>query len=151
MYLILGTQFRSYWQPLMILATVPLAFTGVVFGLLISGNPLSLFTLYGVVALAGIAVNAAIVLISAANARLAAGMSLLHATLYAARRRVIPILITSLTTIAGLMSLALGLGGKSLIWGPVATAIVWGLAFSSVLTLILIPLLYRLSMGRRGE
>ncbi len=150
MYLILGTQFRSYWQPLMILATVPLAFTGVVFGLLISGNPLSLFTLYGVVALAGIAVNAAIVLISAANARLEAGMSLLHATLYAARRRVIPILITSLTTIAGLMSLALGLGGQSLIWGPVATAIVWGLAFSSVLTLILIPLLYRLSMGRRA-
>jgi multidrug efflux pump subunit AcrB len=75
-------------------------------------------------------------------------MSLLHATLYAARRRVIPILITSLTTIAGLMSLALGLGGQSLIWGPVATAIVWGLAFSTALTLLVIPLLYRISMGR---
>jgi len=151
MYLILGTQFRSYWQPLMILATVPMAFTGVVLGLLITKNPLSLFTLYGVVALAGIAVNAAIVLISAANQRLDAGMSVLHATLYAARRRVIPILITSLTTIAGLLSLATGLGGKSLIWGPVATAIVWGLAFSTVLTLIVIPLLYRMSMGRAGR
>ena len=117
-------------------------------GLLITGNPLSLFTLYGVVALAGIAVNAAIVLISAANQRLAAGMSVLHATIYAARRRVVPVLITSLTTIAGLFSLATGLGGKSLIWGPVATAIVWGLAFSTVLTLIVIPLLYRLFMGR---
>ena len=148
MYAILGTQFRSYWQPLMILSTVLMAFTGVTFGLLVSGNPLSLYTLYGVVALAGIAVNAAIVLISAGNQRLAAGMSVLHATIYAARRRVIPILITSLTTIAGLFSLATGLGGKSLIWGPVATAIVWGLAFSTLLTLVVIPLLYRLFMGR---
>jgi multidrug efflux pump subunit AcrB len=148
MYLILGTQFRSYFQPLMILATVPMAFIGVVLGMRITHNPMSLFTLYGLVALAGIAVNAAIVLISAANARLAAGMSLLHATLYAARRRVIPILITSLTTIAGLFSLAAGLGGHSLIWGPVATAIVWGLAFSTLLTLIVVPLLYRLTMGR---
>ena len=148
MYAILGTQFRSYWQPLMILSTVIMAFTGVTYGLLVSGNPLSLYTLYGVVALAGIAVNAAIVLISAGNQRLNAGMSVLHATIYAARRRVIPILITSLTTIAGLFSLATGLGGKSLIWGPVATAIVWGLAFSTILTLIVIPLLYRLFMTR---
>jgi len=149
MYLILGAQFRSYWQPFMILVTVPMAFTGVVLGLVLTGNPLSLYTLYGVVALAGVAVNSAIVLISAGNDRLGAGMSLLHATLYAARRRLIPILITSLTTIAGLFSLAAGLGGKSLVWGPVATAIVWGIAFSTVLTLLLIPLIYRLAM-RRG-
>jgi len=148
MYAILGTQFRSYWQPLMILSTIIMAVTGVTYGLLVSGNPLSLYTLYGVVALAGIAVNAAIVLISAGNQRLAAGMTVLHATLYAARRRVIPILITSLTTVAGLFSLATGLGGKSLIWGPVATAIVWGLAFSTILTLIVVPLLYRLFMSR---
>ncbi|HHO60091.1 MAG TPA: efflux RND transporter permease subunit, partial [Thiotrichales bacterium] len=143
-YAILGTQFKSYFQPLLILATMPMAFTGVTLGLLITGNPLSLFTMYGVVALAGIAVNAAIVLISAANARLQAGMSITHATLYAARRRIIPILITTLTTIAGLSSLAMGLGGASLIWGPVATAIVWGLGLSSVLTLFAIPLLFRL-------
>lgn len=146
MYLILGTQFRSYIQPLMILSAIPMAFTGVVIGLLITQNPLSLFTLYGVVALAGIAVNAAIVLISAANSRLNGGMSVLHATIYAARQRVIPIVITTLTTIAGLFSLATGLGGKSLIWGPVATAIVWGLIFSATLTLLVVPLLYRLSM-----
>ncbi|HEY5789567.1 MAG TPA: efflux RND transporter permease subunit [Gammaproteobacteria bacterium] len=149
-YVILGTQFRSYFQPLMILTTVPMAFTGVTLGLLITGNPLSLFTLYGIVALSGIAVNSAIVLISAGNERRRNGMSLLHATLYAARRRVIPILITSLTTVAGLFSLATGLGGKSLLWGPVATAIVWGLVFSTVLTLLVVPLLYRLFMGRAG-
>lgn len=147
MYAILGTQFRSYWQPFMILSTLFMAFTGVTFGLLISNNPMSLYTLYGVVALAGIAVNAAIVLISAGNLRLRAGMSVMHATIYASRRRVIPILITSLTTVAGLFSLATGLGGKSLIWGPVATAIVWGLIFSTLLTLIVVPLLYRLFMS----
>jgi len=150
-YLILGTQFRSYWQPFMILMTMPMAFTGVVFGLAVTNNPLSLFTLYGVVALVGIAINAAIVMIDAANTRLEAGMSLLHATIYAARRRVVPIVITSLTTIAGLFSLATGLGGKSLIWGPVASAIVWGLAFSTVLTLFVMPLLYRTFMQRTYE
>ena len=149
MYMILGTQFGSYVQPFMILATVPMAFTGVVAGLLITDNPLSLFTMYGVVALAGIAVNAAIVLITAANERLGSGMSVLHATLYAARRRVIPILITSMTTIAGLFSLATGLGGHSLMWGPVATAIVWGLVVSTILTLFVVPLLYRITMSSR--
>ncbi len=145
-YLILAAQFRSYFQPLLILVTVPLAFTGVTLGLLVSGNPLSLYTLYGVIALTGIAVNAAIVLIDAANARRAAGLSTLHATLYAARRRVIAILMTTGTTIAGLFSLAFGLAGKSLLWGPVAASIVWGLAFSTLLTLFVVPVLYRLFM-----
>lgn len=147
-YIILGTQFRSYWQPFMVLVSLPLAITGVVMGLFITNNPLSLYTLYGVVALMGISVNSAIVLISAANARLESGMSLLHATVYAARRRFIPILITSLTTIAGLFSLAAGLAGKSLVWGPVATAIVSGLAVSTMLTLFVIPLIYRTFMGK---
>ena len=149
-YLILGTQFNSYFQPLLIMATIPIAFTGVVLGLIVSGNPLSLYTLYGVVALTGIVVNSAIVLIAAANGRIQSGMSLLHATVYAGRRRVIPVIITSLTTIAGLFSLAVGIGGKSLLWGPVAAAIVWGLGVATFLTLFLIPLLYRLFM-RRGQ
>jgi multidrug efflux pump subunit AcrB len=148
-YLILAAQFRSYWQPLLILSTVPLAFTGVVYGLFVSRHPLSLYTLYGVIALTGIAVNSAIVLIDAANERRSWGMSVLHAILYAARRRVVPILITSLTTIAGLFSLAFGLAGKSLIWGPVASGIVWGLAFSTALTLFVVPLLYRAFMERK--
>ena len=141
-YVILAAQFRSYWQPAMILATVPLAFTGVVFGLLVSGNPLSLFTLYGVVALTGIAVNSAIVLIDAANTRRKQGMRVLHAIVFAARRRIVPIIITSTTTIAGLFSLAFGLGGHSLIWGPVAASIVWGIGFSTLLSVFAMPMLY---------
>ncbi|WP_418317008.1 efflux RND transporter permease subunit [Piscinibacter sakaiensis] len=141
-YLILAAQFRSYFQPMMILVTVPSAFTGVAFGLAISNNPLSLYTLYGVIALTGIAVNSAIVLIDAANDRMQRGMSTIHAIIQAARRRVVPILITTTTTIGGLFSLAFGLGGHSLLWGPVAASIVWGLAFSTLLTLFVVPLLY---------
>jgi multidrug efflux pump subunit AcrB len=148
MYLILSTQFQSYFQPLMILLTVPLAFVGVTLGLLVSGHPLSLFTMYGIVALAGIAVNSSIVLISTANDNIKKGMSLTHATFYAARRRMLPIIITTLTTVAGLFSLASGLGGHSLIWSPVATSIVWGLIFSSSLTMFAIPVLYQLAMRR---
>jgi multidrug efflux pump subunit AcrB len=151
-YLIIATQFRSYFQPLLILSTVPMAFTGVVFGLLVTGNPLSLYTLYGVIALTGIAVNSAIVLIDAANARIKSGMRPLHATVYAARRRVVPILMTTTTTIAGLFSLAVGLGGKSLVWGPVASSIVAGLGVASLLTLFMVPTLYRVfQRGHGGE
>ncbi|KDE40962.1 RND multidrug efflux transporter [Nitrincola lacisaponensis] len=148
MYLILGAQFRSYFQPFIILLTIPMAFTGVAYGLWLSNNPLSLYTLYGLVALSGIAVNSAIVLIAAANSRREAGMSIQHAIIYASRRRLVPILITAATTMAGLMGLALGLGGKSLIFGPVATAIVWGICVSTLLTLFTIPLIYKLTSRR---
>lgn len=149
-YLILAAQFTSYWQPLMILVTVPLAFSGVAYGLALTQNPLSLYTLYGVIALTGIAVNSAIVLIDAANDRKARGMSTVHAVVSASRRRVIPILITTLTTLGGLFSLAFGLGGKSLLWGPVASSIFWGLLFSTVLTLFIIPLIYLIFMRDRS-
>ena len=75
-------------------------------------------------------------------------MGALHAAVHAARRRVVPILITTSTTIGGLLSLALGLGGKSLIWGPVASSIVWGLTVSTALTLFVVPLLYLVFMRR---
>jgi multidrug efflux pump subunit AcrB len=142
-YLVLATQFRSYFQPMLIIVTVPMAFTGVVFGLFITQQTLSLYTIYGIVALTGIAVNASIVLIDATNTRIAGGMRPLHAIMYAARRRVIPILMTTLTTIAGLFSLATGLGGKSLLWGPVATSMVFGLFVATTLTLFIVPVLFR--------
>jgi multidrug efflux pump subunit AcrB len=89
-------------------------------------------------------------MIAAANERLRAGMDCAHAIVWAARRRVVPILITTATTIGGLFSLAFGIGGKSLLWGPVAASIVWGLGFSTLLTLFVVPLLYLMFM-RRGR
>ncbi|MBV1883945.1 MAG: efflux RND transporter permease subunit [Pseudomonadales bacterium] len=149
MYLIMATQFKSYSQPIIVLVTMPLAFTGVTFGLLVTNNVLSMFTMYGMVALTGIAVNAAIVLMDATNQRFADGMSALHATVYAARRRVIPIIITTTTTIAGLFSLAAGLGGKSVMWGGMATSIVSGIAFATALSLFVVPILIYFSMRRK--
>ena len=146
-FLILGAQYRSYLQPALILLKVPMAFAGVILGLLISREPVSLYTLYGGVALAGITVNSAILLFSAANDRIEAGMSIVHATFYAARRRLIPILITSFATMAGLLPLAVAGDGASSLWRPVATAIVWGLSFSTLLTLFVVPLIYRLALG----
>jgi multidrug efflux pump subunit AcrB len=99
------------------------------------------------VALAVIAVNSAILMFSVAHDRLAAGMGVVHAAVYAARRRMLPILITSLTTLVGLLPLALADNQSTTMWQPVATAIVWGVGFSTILTLFIVPLLYRLAMG----
>lgn len=141
-YLILGTQFRSYTQPFLILFSVPLAFAGVVLYLAISGTPFSTTVLYAGVALAGIAVNDAIVLISFINEQRKSGKSARDSVITAAETRLRPILLTSLTTIGGLAPTALGLGGKSVVWGPMASTIVFGLIFSTMATLIFIPALY---------
>ena len=146
-FIIVGAQFRSYSLPFLVLLKIPMAFSGVVLGLLISREPISLYTLYGGVALAGIAVNSAILMFSAAHDRLETGMSVVHASVFAARRRMLPILITSLTTLVGLLPLALAGDASATMWRPVATAIVWGVGFSTVLTLFILPLLYRLVMA----
>ena len=144
-YLILATQFNSYTQPLLILMTVPFAFVGVIVFLLISGTPLSTTVIYASVALAGIAVNDAIVLITFANkGRRDDGKAVGAAVTEAAVTRLRPILLTSLTTIAGLTPTAIGLGGASVVWGPMASTIIFGLVFSTLTTLIVVPGFYGL-------
>ncbi len=138
-FLILGTQFKSYIQPLIILTTVPFAFIGAMVGLLISGDKFGIVTLFGVVALAGIVVNDAIVLISFVNAARRRGVERWESIVQAGRQRLRPVILTSVTTIGGLLPTAIGLGGSSAIWRPLASTIAWGLLFSTVLTLIAIP------------
>jgi len=142
MYVLLALQFGRLILPVVILATAPMALAGVVIGLLVTGQPITLYTLYGGVALSGVAVNASIVLASAGEDRLALGMHPLRAAFHAARRRLLPIIITTLTVIGGLISLAFGWGGNSLLWGPVASAIVWGLVVATPLTLFVTPLMH---------
>lgn len=149
MYALLALQFGRLALPLVILATAPMALAGVVIGLWVSGQSVTLYTLYGGVALSGVAVNASIVLASAGEDRLAQGMHPLHAAFHAARRRLLPIIITTLTVIGGLISLAFGWGGDSLLWGPVASAIVWGLAVATPLTLFVTPLMHGWLMRMR--
>ncbi|MBN2551598.1 MAG: efflux RND transporter permease subunit [Spirochaetales bacterium] len=141
-YLILGTQFKSYLQPALILVTVPFAFVGVVLYLFVSGTPFSTTVLYAGVALAGIAVNDSIVLVSYVNGLKSSGKTTAEAVAEGTTTRLRPILLTSLTTIAGLLPTALGLGGKSVVWGPMASTIIFGLVFSTITALFIIPSLY---------
>lgn len=151
MYAWLAVQFGRPVLPLVILATAPMAWAGVVIGLLVSGQPITLYTLYGCVALSGVAVNASIVLVSAGEDRLLLGMSPLASAFLAARRRLVPIIITTLTVIGGLVSLAFGWGGNSLLWGPLASAIVWGLVVATPLTLFVTPLMHTALLRLRAR
>ena len=144
-YFILGTQFRSFLQPLVILMTVPFAFIGAMVGLITSGNPLSVASTYGLVALAGIVVNDSIVLVEFINRQRTAGTGKWQAIINAGRTRLRPILLTSITTVSGLLPMALGVGGKSAIWMPMASTIVWGLSVATLLTLFVIPAFYAIS------
>ncbi|MFO7849946.1 MAG: efflux RND transporter permease subunit, partial [Spirochaetia bacterium] len=141
-YLILGTQFKSYGQPFLILFSVPFAFTGVILFLVLSGTPFSTTVLYAGVALAGIAVNDSIVLVSFINDLKAQNYTIEEAVLSASQMRLRPIILTTLTTIAGLLPTAVGIGGRSVVWGPMASTIVFGLFFSTLTALLLIPCLY---------
>ncbi|MBN2533386.1 MAG: efflux RND transporter permease subunit [Spirochaetales bacterium] len=150
-YVILGTQFKSYTQPLLILFSVPFAFVGVIFFLLISGTPFSTTVLYSGVALAGIAVNDAIVLISFINEKRKDGMPVKESVIESAQTRLRPILLTSITTIAGLIPTAIGIGGQSVVWGPMASTIIFGLLFSTLSTLVFVPCFYGLIYDRKGR
>jgi multidrug efflux pump subunit AcrB len=143
-YLILGAQFRSFLQPAIIIGfTFPGALLGASLALLISGTPLSILTMYGVVALLGIVVNDSLVYISFMNGAIDRGASPDEAILEAARVRLRPIVLTTVTTVFGLLPMALGIGGKSVSWGPLATTIVAGLLFATATTLLVIPPVYR--------
>ena len=139
MFLILGTQFRSYIQPLIILGTIPFAFIGAMIGMLICGDKFGIVTLFGVVALAGIVVNDAIVLISFINNARRAGMDRWESIVAGGTQRLRPIILTSVTTIGGLLPTVLGIGGTSAVWQPLANTIAFGLLASTLLTLLVIP------------
>lgn len=141
-YIILGAQFKSYGQPFLILFSVPFAFAGVILFLVLSGTPFSTTVMYAAVALAGIAVNDSIVLISFINDLREKNYSTYDAVLEAATTRLRPIVLTSFTTIAGLIPTAIGIGGRSVVWGPMASTIIFGLLFSTITALIFIPCLY---------
>jgi len=138
-FMLMAGQFKSWTQPLVIMSVVPLAFIGAMLGLLISGNPFSISTLYGFIALAGVAVNDSIVLVDFINQQRARGLDRWESLKRAAGLRLRPIMLTSITTIFGLMPMAIGLGGQSKTWQPLATTIAAGLAFATVICLLVLP------------
>ena len=140
-YLVMVAQFRSLLDPLVILLTVPLGFTGVVAALQVTGSSLSIMSLMGIIMMVGIVVEYSIVLVDFANQRLREGMSVQEAIIDAAKVRARPILMTSLTTWLALLPMAIGtFGGDAN--APLARAIIGGVIAATVLSLLVVPCLY---------
>jgi len=142
-FFILALQFNSFTQPFIIMITIPFVTLGVMVGLLVSNNPLTFVTLIGLLTLTGIVVNDSLVLIDFINRyRREHPKQLYLAVVRGCHVRMRPIILTSLTTIFGLAPMAIGLGGKSPLWAPMATAIMWGLGFGTMLILSMVPAYY---------
>jgi HAE1 family hydrophobic/amphiphilic exporter-1 len=148
-YVIMAAQFESLVQPLIIMTTIPLAFFGSVVGLSLLGYSLSIVVFLGLIMLAGIVVNNAIVLVDYANTLRGRGLGLREAVITAGGVRLRPILMTTSTTVLGLLPMALGLGDGAEIRTPMAVTVICGLFTSTALTLILIPALYYSVEGLR--
>jgi HAE1 family hydrophobic/amphiphilic exporter-1 len=141
-YIVMASQFESLLHPFVILGTVPLALIGVILALVVTNTPISVVVFLGVIMLAGIVVNNSIVLIDFVNQLRAQGRSKHDALREAARIRLRPILMTTLTTVLALLPMALGLGEGAEIRTPMAIAVIGGLTLSTLLTLVVIPVLY---------
>ncbi len=148
-YLVMASQFESFVQPLVIIFTLPLGAIGVIGALALSGRTVNVVALIGAVMLAGIVVNNAIVLVDAVNRlRRDQGLELHAALIEAGRQRLRPILMTSATTIFGLLPMALGLGEGAELRAPLAITVIGGLAVATVLTLVVIPVVCSLLQSR---
>jgi HAE1 family hydrophobic/amphiphilic exporter-1 len=141
-YMIMAIQFQSLIYPLIILGTIPLAFTGGLIALLITNSYLSLVSIMGLIILIGIVVNNGIVLIDYINKLRENGMQVKEAIIQAGQTRLRPILMTALTTILALLTLALGFGEGSELLQPMAITAIGGLIYATILTLYIIPVLY---------
>jgi len=150
-YLVMASQFESLLHPLLILFTVPLACAGSIYGLYLSGTNISVVVFIGLIMLAGIVVNNAIVLIDRINQLRASGLEKTAAIIDAAHSRLRPILMTTLTTSLGLLPMAIGLGEGAEIRTPMAITVIYGLLFATLLTLFFIPVIYSLFDRKQFE
>lgn len=141
-YLVMASQFESFLHPFVILFTIPLALIGAVLALLVTRSTISVVVFIGLILLAGIVVNNAIVLVDFVNQLRARGMKKTEALVAAGRSRLRPILMTTLTTVLGLIPLALGIGEGAEIRAPMAITVIGGLSVSTLLTLVVIPVVY---------
>ena len=146
-YIVLASQFESLTYPFMIILTVPFAFTGSILFLALTGEPLGIMGFVGLIMLVGMVVKNAIVLIDYINLNRERGMSIITAVVHGGRSRLRPVLMTTLTTILGMVPLAVGTGQGSEMWKSLGISIIGGMTFSTVITLILVPALYSMMAG----
>jgi len=148
-YLVMASQFESLVQPFVILFTIPLGLIGVVWAMFLTSTTISVVAMIGIIMLTGIVVNNAIVLIDAVNRARQRGLNKHAAILYAARARLRPIVITTVSTILGLVPMALGFGDGAEVRTPMAITVIGGMTVSTLLTLVVIPVVYSLLVRER--
>ncbi len=151
LYLVMVAQFRSFLDPFIIMFAVPMGLIGVVWTLFLTGTTLNIESFMGIIAMVGIVVSNAILLVDFANRRFRGGQELRMAIIESAKIRMRPILMTTLATVVGLMPMALKLGAGSEASAPLARAAAGGLAVSTVLTLFLVPALYEIFYSRHQQ
>jgi HAE1 family hydrophobic/amphiphilic exporter-1 len=140
--MVLASQFESLLHPFTILLTIPFAVVGAILAFFILGMPLNMMGYIGIILLGGIAVNNSIMIVDCINQNRQNGMALREAILDAAERRLRPIMMTTSTTILGLLPLTLGFGESVALRAPIAIAVIGGMITSTLLTLIIIPCYY---------
>ncbi len=141
-YMVLASQFESLLSPFIIVLSVPFAFIGVALGLFITGQTINILSGIGMIMLIGIVVNDAIVKIDFIENTVRAGMSIREAIYDASRKRLRPILMTTITTVFGMIPMAISYGGSSELRKPLAVTVIFGLSFATLLTLVILPVIY---------
>ncbi|MCI7377314.1 MAG: efflux RND transporter permease subunit, partial [Bacteroidales bacterium] len=148
-YVVMASQFESLLDPFVIMFSVPFAITGVLIGIRVHGLAMGVMALIGVMILMGIVVKNGIVLIDYTRLCLERGMSINESVVTASRQRLRPILMTTLTTVLGMIPLAAGSGEGAEMWNGLGVVVAWGLSISTLITLVLIPTLYAIFISRR--
>lgn len=146
-YIVMASQFESLTYPFIIIFSIPFAFIGSLLLLALTGEPLGIMGLIGLVMLVGMVVKNGIVLVDYINLNRERGMSIITAVIHGGRSRLRPVLMTTLTTILGMVPLAIGTGQGSEMWQSLGIAIIGGMTFSTIVTLVLIPVLYSIFGG----
>ena len=138
----MASQFESFRAPFIIMLSLPFAFSGVLLALWLTGNALNMISMIGAIMLVGLVVKNGIVLVDYTNLLRARGLSTMRAVVEGGKSRLRPVLMTSLTTILGMVPLAISHGEGSEMWRAMGVAVIGGLSFSTLLTLLVIPTVY---------
>ncbi len=149
-YFLLGSLFRSFVQPFIVMAAIPFAMDGVVIGHFLMGENMSFLSVMGFITLAGVVVNDSLIVVDFINRSRKQGMSRYESIIEAGVLRLRPVMLTTITTVGGLVPLAFFSTGQAKFLSPMAISVVWGLSFATILTLVLTPCLYAILDDLKG-